>query len=191
MSSPLRELPNDLPVPQDDGGADHLLGSVVPHVRLSSSQGGELDLAAVATEPLVAYVYPMTGAPGRRLPRGWIEIPGAYGCTAESCAFRDHAAELQGLGARVAGVSAQDPKEQRAFASREGISYPLLNDSAFELAKVLGLPTFDAEGQRFYKRLTFIARGGRIERVFYPVFPPDQHPAQVISWLAGETSCNS
>jgi peroxiredoxin len=114
-----------------------------------------------------------------------MSIPGAYGCTAESCAFRDHAAELERLGATVVGISAQDPEEQREFAAREGIFYPLLNDGGFELERRLRLPTFEAGGRRFYVRLTLAAVGGRIERVFHPVADVERHPQEVAGWLSG------
>lgn len=179
-----RDWPHELPVPVDDGAADDLPGLALPGLTLASSQGGEFDLAVAGT--LVAYVYPMTGVPGEPLPPRWMEIPGAFGCTAENCAFRDHAAQLRELGATVVGISAQDRSQQRAFAEREGIGYPLLNDSGFELQRALGLPTFESDGRRFYSRLTFIGRGGRIERVFYPVPRPEEHPGEVVAWLSAQ-----
>jgi len=180
----LRALPDDLPVPEDDGAAEHLHGAAVPSVRLEATGDEAVDLAAhAATGPLVVYVYPQTGVPGRPLPDGWDRIPGARGCTPQSCAFRDSAEELSALGATVFGLSAQPIAEQREFAAREQIPYPLLNDSQFVLADRLGLPTFDANGVRYYRRLTFIAREGRIAKVFYPVFPPQDNAADAIAWL--------
>lgn len=178
------ELPHDLPAPVDDGAADGLAGRDVPAVRLESTAGEPVDLAAAAARTLVVYVYPRTGVPGEPLPPGWKETPGAYGCTAENCAFRDHAGQLKALGADVMGLSAQPLAEQREFAERSHMPYPLLNDSELRLADRLGLPTFEAADMRLYRRLTFVARGGRIEKVFYPVFPPDEHPLQVLDWLA-------
>jgi peroxiredoxin len=178
-------LPPDLPPPEDDGAADGLEGRAVPAIALESTAGERIDLAAAAAEgTMVVYVYPRTGVPGEPLPPGWTEIPGAFGCTAENCAFRDHAGRLAALGARMVGLSAQPLAEQREFAAREGMPYPLLNDSGLALAGALGLPTFEAAGMRLYRRLTFVARGGRIEKVFYPVFPPDGHAAEVAAWLA-------
>ena len=133
----------------------------------------------------MAYVYPATGVPGQEPPPGWTETPGAFGCTAENCAFRDHAGQLRALDAAVVGISAQPIAEQREFAARERIPYPLLNDSAFELERAPGLPTFEPAGIRAYRRLTFIARDRVIEKVFYPVFPPDEHAAEVVAWLRG------
>jgi peroxiredoxin len=177
-------LPPDLPVPVDDGAAAHLPGLPVPSVRLASTLGGEVDVAEAARERVVVYLYPRTGTPGQPLPNGWDVIPGARGCTPQSCAFRDHVAELAAAGASVLGISAQRPDEQRAFAEREHIPYPLLSDGALELARgPLRLPTFDVAGMRLYRRLTFIARAGRIEKVFYPVFPPDRNAADVLACL--------
>ncbi len=178
-------LPPDLPVPVNDGAADHLLGAVVPVVLLKATDGGEVDLAAEAAGEgfLVVYVYPRTGVPGQPLPAGWDRIPGARGCTPQSCAFRDGAGELRELGAVVYGLSAQPIEEQLEFAAREHLPYPLLNDSGFRLADDLGLPTFEADGARHYRRLTFVAHRGRIVKVFYPVFPPQDNAADVIAWL--------
>jgi peroxiredoxin len=181
----LHALPTDLPVPEDDGAAGHLLNSVVPSVVLRATSGESIDLAAAVDEgALVVYVYPQTGVPGRPVPDGWDRIPGARGCTPQSCAFRDSARELASLGATVFGLSAQNIDEQREFAEREHLPYPLLNDSEFRLAEEFGLPTFEANGVRYYRRLTFIAREGRVARVFYPVFPPQDNAADVIAWLS-------
>jgi peroxiredoxin len=174
----------DLPAPEDDGAADGLEGRAVPALALDSVAGERVDLAAAAGGTLVVYVYPRTGVPGEPLPPGWMETPGAFGCTAENCAFRDHAERIGALGAAVVGVSAQPISEQREFAARERMPYPLLNDSRLELAAALGLPTFEIAGMHLYRRLTFVARGGTIEKVFYPVFPPGEHPAEVLAWLA-------
>jgi peroxiredoxin len=176
-------LPPGLPVPEDDGGAQGLEGRALPARVLASTGGGPVNLARAAEGTLVLYVYPRTAVPGERLPPGWDEIPGARGCTAENCAFRDHARELAALGATVHGLSAQPLEEQRAFAERESMPYALLNDAGLALAGELGLPTFAAGGRRHYRRLTLIARGGRIVKVFYPVFPPDAHPEEIAAWL--------
>ena len=182
-----RSLPPDLPAPEDDGAADHLTGLAVPSVRLASTLGGEVDLAAAAAGPgrLVVYVYPRTGKPGEPLIEGWDEIPGARGCTPQNAAFRDHVTGFAALGATLLGVSAQSPEDQAEFAAREGIPYPLLSDEGLELARALKLPTFEAGGLTLYRRITLVARAGTIERVFYPVFPPDQNAADVLGWLAG------
>jgi peroxiredoxin len=176
-------LPDGLPVPSDDGAADHLDGMEVPSVSLRSTSGGEVDLRAAAAGTLVLYVYPRTGRPGEALPAGWDDIPGARGCTPQSCAFRDHFGDLRGLGADVLGMSAQSLADQVEFAERVGLPYPVLSDPGLELARALTLPTFEVAGMRLYRRLTLIARAGRIVKAFYPVFPPDRNAADVVDWL--------
>ena len=182
-------LPADLPRPVDDGAAEGLEGRAVPRVRLVGSDGRLVDLAEAANGTLVLYVYARTGVPGESIPPEWDAIPGARGCTPESCAFRDLAGEFASFGAILYGVGAQAAEEQRAFAERHRLPFPLLNDGELALADVLGLPTFEFGGRRFYRRLTLVARSGRIEKVFYPVFPPDTHADEVLGWLRlrGET----
>jgi peroxiredoxin len=183
MSADFSRLPADLPVPVDDGAADHLPSSAVPDVALPSTLGGELSLADAARELVVVYVYPRTGTPGVPTPEGWDDIPGARGCTPQSCAFRDVQQKLARHGASLIGISTQTPAEQAEFAEREHITYPLLSDHGLLLADRLGLPTFEAGGLQLYKRLTFVAQQGRIVRVFYPVFPPDRNADEVLAWL--------
>jgi peroxiredoxin len=185
MSTDFPSLPGDLPVPVDDGAADHLPGSTVPHVALPSTLGGELDLAAASSERVVVYVYPRTGTPGQPSPEGWDDIPGARGCTPQSCAFRDAQQELARHGASLIGISTQTPQEQAEFARREHIPYPLLSDNELALVDHLRLPTFQAGGLTLYKRLTYVAEQGRIVKVFYPVFPPDRNADEVLAWLGG------
>jgi peroxiredoxin len=177
-------LPVDLPAPEDDGAADHLAGLTLPSLVLVSTGGEALDLAVLAERRLVAYVYPMTGTPGQELPLGWNDIPGARGCTPQSCAYRDSLAEFARHGASVVGISAQGAGEQREFADREHIPFPLLNDSELRLREELGLPTFEADGSTLYRRLTLVAEAGTIVKAFYPVFPPDRNAAEVLAWLA-------
>jgi peroxiredoxin len=186
VSTDYGELPPNLPVPEDDGAADHLTGMALPEVRLPATLGGNLDLAELSQDLLVAYVYPRTGTPGRPSPAGWDDIPGARGCTPQSCAYRDSLAEFASLGATVLGISAQSPGEQRDFAEREHIPFPLLSDSALRLRDALRLPTFEVEGMTLYKRLTLVAEGGKIAKVFYPVFPPDRDATDVMAWFASE-----
>jgi peroxiredoxin len=185
MGADYGQLPADLPVPEDDGAADHLPGLAVPDFALPSSAGGRSDLAELAAGRLVAYVYPRTGTPGEPSPAGWDDIPGARGCTPQSCAYRDSLAEFSSLGASVIGISAQSAAEQAEFAEREHIPFALLSDSGLKLAGELRLPTFEAEGMTLYKRLTLVAEEGSISKVFYPVFPPDRNAAEVIAWLRG------
>jgi peroxiredoxin len=175
-------LPPDLPVPEDDGAADHLPGMPLPSLAFPSTSAAG-DLARLGAGRLVAYVYPRTGAPGVPPPEGWDEIPGARGCTPQSCAYRDSLAEFERLGAAVIGISAQSPTEQAEFAAREHIPFPLLSDERLRLAGALRLPTFEVDDTTLYKRLTLVAEGGRIAKVFYPVFPPDRNAAEVLAWL--------
>lgn len=179
-------LPSDLPVPEDDGAADHLPGLPLPPVDLPSTAGGTVRLDRLRSHAprTVLYVYPMTGRPGVALPDGWDSIPGARGCTPEACAFRDHHADLAAAGADVYGLSSQTPADQSEAAERLRLPFPLLSDEETRLAgPPLRLPAFQAGGRLRYRRLTLIVAGGRIEHVFYPVFPPDGHAAEVLAWL--------
>ncbi|HEY3830610.1 MAG TPA: peroxiredoxin [Solirubrobacteraceae bacterium] len=191
MNDDYRVQPLDLPVPLDDGAADHLPGRELPAEQLNSTLGDRFDLGEATIRPIVVYVYPATGVPGVPLPEGWDDIPGARGCTPQSCAFRDHVLELAAYGVSVIGLSAQPLAEQREFAQREHIPYPLLSDPELRLAQLLGLPTFEVQGRRFYRRLTFIARARRIEKVFYPIFPAHQNATQVLEWLARQAADDS
>jgi peroxiredoxin len=168
----------------DDGGADHLQGLALPSLTLPSASGEDVDLAAAAQGTLVLYCYPRTGRPGEPMPPGWDQIPGARGCTPQSCAFRDRFADLQTLGARVVGLSSQSLDDQTEFAERVGLRHALLSDPELALAGALRLPTFEVAGKRIYRRLTLIARRGEIVKVFYPVFPPDRNAADVAAWLS-------
>ena len=182
MTHDLYTLPPDLPVPEDDGAADHLAGMMLPNLTLESS-AGPVSLRELALERLVLYIYPRTGRPGEPSPPGWDAIPGARGCTPESCAFRDHAAELSELGASLAGLSAQPLEEQVEFAERNHIAYPVMADPELRLAGALRLPTFDVAGMTLYKRITLVIEACAVAKVFYPVFPPDKNADEVIAWL--------
>ncbi len=177
-----QELPEGLPEPRDDGAADHLPGTSIPHVPLPSTAGKLLDLAALPGRTVV-YCYPLTGRPGRELPRGWDEIPGARGCSPQSCAFRDHHEDLRALGARVFGLSTQDTEYQREAVERLQLPYELLSDEDLRFSGALSLPTFEVDGMTLLKRLTMVVDDGRIEKVFYPVFPPDKNAEEVLGWL--------
>ena len=176
-------LPAGLPVPAEDGAADHLLGAELPRLGLEATAGGTIDLHDLAAESLVLYVYPRTGVPGEEPPVGWDAIPGARGCTPQACAFRDRHVELVALAVRVAGLSAQTAEEQREAATRLELPFPLLADPQLRLAAALDLPTFTAAGMRLYRRLTLVARAARVVKVFYPVFPPDRNADDVLAWL--------
>ncbi len=183
-SDNLYQLPADLPAPVDDGAAKHLRGLPLPHVPLPSTAGGTVDLAGLPGRTVV-YAYPRTGRPDQAPLPGWDAIPGARGCTPQSCAFRDHYRELQALDAAVFGLSTQDTADQREAVERLHLPYALLSDADLAFAHALRLPTFTVAGLPLLKRLTLIVRDGRIEHVFYPVFPPDQNAAAVIAWLQG------
>jgi peroxiredoxin len=175
-------LPDNLPVPIDDGAADHLTGLRLSSLPLLATSGAWVDLAALAGRTVV-YAYPRTGQPGQPLPQGWDEIPGARGCTPQSCAFRDHYAELQALGANVYGLSTQTTEYQREADARLHLPFHLLSDADLAFAHALSLPMFEVEDMTLNKRLTMIVRDGQIETVFYPVFPPDKNAGDVIDWL--------
>jgi peroxiredoxin len=178
-------LPAGLPVPQDDGAADHLPGLPVPSLTLAASDGQAVDLAALGAGRTIVYLYPLTGRPGVDLPAGWDEIPGARGCSTEACDFRDHYADLQAAGAAgVWGMSSQDPDYQAEVVERLRLPFAMLSDPDFALAGAVGLPTFAAPGHdRLYARLTLVLRDGEIEHAFYPIFPPNTHAQQVLAWL--------
>ncbi len=179
----LDQVPANLPVPEDDGACRHLPGMALPDLDLASTANRRVNLAKVRAPRLVVYCYPMTGQPGKALPQGWDDIPGARGCTPETCAFRDHHAELAKLGAEVFGVSTQSTDYQREMVTRLKVPFEVLSDERLEFARALRLPTFTVDGMTLIKRLTLVVRAGRIEHVFYPVFPPDAHARVVIDWL--------
>jgi peroxiredoxin len=154
----------------------------LPPISLASTSGAVVDLTALSGRTVV-YCYPMTGKPDRSLPAGWDEIPGARGCTPQSCSFRDHHAELRALGASVFGLSTQDTDYQSEAATRLHLPFALLSDSDLAFAGALDLPTFEVEGMVLLKRLTLIIDEGWIEKVFYPVFPPDRSAEEVVEWL--------
>ena len=171
-------LPEGIPVPEDDGAA----GAELPGLVLPST-AGDLDLAREGEELLVLYVYPRTGRPGVEPPPGWDATPGARGCTPQSCGYRDQAEAFQAVGARVIGLSAQTMDDQQEAVDRLHLPHPVIADPELRLAEALGLPTFDFDGVRLYKRLTLVAEHRRIVKVFYPVFPPDENAAEVLAWL--------
>jgi len=177
------ELPPNLPVPKDDGGARHLKGMAIPDLALPSTSGRQVNLSKVDSPRIVIYAYPMTGRPDRKLPEGWDDIPGARGCTPETCGFRDHHKDLAKLHAEVFGISTQDTAYQQEMVKRLAVPFEVLSDEHFAFIKALRLPTFTFDGMTLNKRLTLIVRNGRIEEVFYPVFPPDTHAEHVIAWL--------
>jgi peroxiredoxin len=176
-------LPSDISVPQDDGAADHLAGTRLPDLMLAATDGSNVYLSKLAGRTII-YIYPRTGVPGIDPPPGWDMIPGARGCTPQSCSFRDHFAELTGLGvAHVFGLSTQDTAYQQEAATRLQLPFPILSDEKLGLAKALRLPTFNAASMTLLKRMALVIDNGVITKVFYPVFPPDHSAAQVIAWI--------
>jgi peroxiredoxin len=178
VSEDVYTLPANLPVPVNDGAAAHVLGLELPDLELESSLG-----PVNMRDFDVIYVYPRAGRPGRAMLPGWDETPGARGCTPQSCAFRDVHGDFAARGARVAGLSAQDLDDQREFAERNAMPFPVVADPERKLGAALRLPTFEIAGLTLYKRITLVAEDGRIVKVFYPVFPSDENAAEVLRWL--------
>jgi len=176
-------LPTDIPVPQDDGAARHLAGLKLPSVSLTATDGSQVDLSKLKGRTVV-YIYPRTGVPGQPSPDGWDAIPGARGCTPQSCSFRDHFAELKALGVtQLYGLSTQDSGYQREAVERLHLPFAVLSDEALELARAINLPTFTVAGMTLHKRMALVIEDGVVVQVFYPVFPPDKNAAEVIAWL--------
>jgi peroxiredoxin len=187
-TSDVRHLPAGLPAPVDDGAAAHLRGAAVPAVTLPSTSGGAVTLAAWAASPGVLFFYSRTGEAGRSAGPEWDAIPGARGCTPQSCAFRDLFGEFRSRGVRVAAVSTQDTDYQREFVARNHIPFEILSDAGLALTRASSLPTFEypvASGgpTTLIKRMAWYVDAGRIVKVWYPVFPPDQNAATVLAWL--------
>ena len=171
-------LPEGLPEPRDDGAADHLWEAAMPSIALPATDGRRVRLDGAGRA--VVYAYPRMGTP---LVDDWDLIPGARGCTSEACGFRDHHAAIASAGADVYGLSTQPSREQRDAAERLSLPFALLSDATLEFTRALRLPTFEAGGETLIKRLTVIVADGYVRHVFYPVFPPDRHAAEVLAWL--------
>ena len=178
----LNQLPIDLPIPQDDGAANHLVGMRLPKILLGTTAGKQINLGEIQGR-LVIYCYPMTGQPNVALPDGWDQIPGARGCTPQSCSFRDHYQELQALGAEVLGLSVQSTEYQQEMVDRLHLLFPVVSDADYRFQRALQLPIFTAAGMTLLKRITLIANDGVIEAVHYPIFPSDSDPDWVIHYL--------
>jgi peroxiredoxin len=176
-------LPPSIPAPHDDGGARHLTGMRLPSVALAATDGSTVDLSRL-TGRTVVYIYPRTGRPGVPLPDGWDAIPGARGCTPQSCSFRDHFGELKQLGvAHLYGLSSQDSDYQREASERLHLPFAILSDADLKLAHAAKLPTFSVAGMTLLKRMAQVIDDGIVSKVFYPVFPPDKNAEEVIGWL--------
>ncbi len=183
MRDDFLRLPEGLPVPADDGACDHLPGLHLPSISLPSTLGVSVNVADASRGLAVFFFYPRTGRPDEPAPQHWDEIPGARGCTPQSCAFRDLHAQFRALGAEVYAVSTVSPAHQAEFASRMRMTMPHLSDERFELVNALRLPTFEWGGARFVHRLALVAERGAIVRAFYPVFPPDRNAPETMRYL--------
>lgn len=178
-------LPPDIPVPQDDGAARHLTGMRMPNLSLPATGGGTVNLSQLPGRTVI-YIYPRTGVPGVDPTDGWDAIPGARGCTPQSCSFRDHHAALKALGvADVFGLSTQDSAYQQEAATRLHLPFAILSDDKLAVTKALNLPVFTAAGMTLLKRMALVVDDGVIVKVFYPVFPPDRNAAEVVAWIQG------
>ncbi|MDD2833206.1 MAG: peroxiredoxin [Methylotenera sp.] len=185
MNSQFNTLPDELPIPVDDGLAAHLEGTYLPSISFKSTNGHTVDLSHIKHR-LVVYIYPLTGRPDVALPVGWDAIPGARGCTPQACDFSNHYQELRALNTVVYGLSSQSTAYQSELKNRLHLPFDLLSDCDFLLRNALNLPTFKVRELALYKRLTIVAELGVINKVFYPVFPPNQNAAQVIDWLKNQ-----
>ena len=185
----ISRLPPDLPVPVDDGACAHLTGMRVPSIALPSTNGRDVVLAALPGWTVV-YTYPRTGEDFLAPPPGWNEIPGARGCTPQTCGFRDHYQELNALGAAVFGLSTQTSSYQREMVERLHVPFEVLSDADLAMTRALRLPTFTFREMTLLKRITLFTRDGVIEHVIYPVFPPDRSAEEAVRWLEGAVSSN-
>ncbi len=190
MRQNLNELPANLPRPLDDGEANHLAQCAIPSVQLESTEGTCIDLSKAFQEPTVLFIYPRAGSPlePNTDPDLWDSIPGARGCTPQSCGFRDRVQDFQNLGFKIYGLSVQSPTVQKEFVQRNHIPFPILSDSQYLLTNHLKLPTFEFDGTRLIKRMALIIKNATIEKVFYPVFPPDRNAEEVLEWLRAQRS---
>jgi len=175
-------LPDNLPRPEDDGGAAHLNGKRMPSLVLKSTLGEPVDLSVLPGRVIV-YAYPMTGVPGVELPPGWNDIPGARGCTPQTLSFQNEKEVFSELGVTIFGLSTQTPSYQKELSGRLDLSFPILSDDKFILIDALHLPTMTVADMRLIKRLTLVIDNGVIVHVFYPVFPPNESAAQTLAWL--------
>ena len=182
----LQSIPLDLPISVDDGASTHLEGKKLPNVELPSTSGMLVNCSQIEGW-LVIFCYPMTGRPGRILPDGWIDTPGAAGCTPQNCSFRDHYDEFRNLGVMVLGLSTQTREDQAEAVIRLHLPYSLVSDIAFQFSDSLALPMLSIENLRLTKRITLIAKNGVIKKCFYPVFPPDKNVDEVIGWISKNT----
>jgi len=177
----LEQIPNGLPIPKDDGACDHLTGMEFPDLEFNCTNGSIINISK-QTGNIVIYIYPMTGQPNVALPEGWNAIPGARGCTPQSCGFRDCHTELK-KHATIYGLSTQPTEYQQEAKSRLHLPFNLLSDTEFLLKQKLSLATFNFVEIERYKRITLIIKECVIKKVFYPIFPPDKNAENVLNWF--------
>lgn len=185
MRSNLNDLPENLPKPVDDGMANHLSGHAIPNISLAATTGENVALIEIFRKPTVLFIYPRAGSPlePNTDPELWDTIPGARGCTPQSCSFRDLHQEFKTLGVHIYGLSMQSPAAQKEFVERNHIPFPILSDEDYKLTDAMKLPTFTFAGERLIKRMAWYIEDGKIKKVFYPVFPPDKNADEVLAWL--------
>ncbi|MDP2902409.1 MAG: peroxiredoxin [Methylovulum sp.] len=176
-------IPEDLPIPSNDGACDHLENMLMPNVSLWSADGKEINLSRLSGWNVI-FCYPMTGRPGISIPEGWVQIPGAAGCTPQVCSYRENHSELKRNGVNIYGISTQTSEAQKEASNRLGLPYPLLSDAGHAFSSALKLPLFEVGGLKLIKRLTLILNNGEIKKCFYPVFPPDKNVVDVLAWLS-------
>jgi peroxiredoxin len=176
-------IPIDLPIPLDDGECNHLENMQIPNACLWSTDDQEINLSSLSGWNVI-FCYPMTGRPGVPIPEGWVQIPGAAGCTPQACSYRDNHAELKRNRVGIYGISTQTSEAQKEASSRLGLPYPLLSDINHSFSSALKLPMLEVGGSKLIKRLTLILKDGVIKKCFYPVFPPDKNVFEVIAWLS-------
>lgn len=179
----LSKIPEDLPIPTDDGACDHLRNYLIPAIELKTTMGRIVNLNELTKKPTIIFFYPRTGEPSKPAPADWDLIPGARGCTPQSCGFRDFNQDFLKLGFQVFGLSSQDSDYQKEFVERNHISFEILSDSHFELTARMNLPTFTFNGTKLIKRMAWVIENSKISHVFYPVFPPNENASAVLSWL--------
>lgn len=177
------QLPDDLPRPLDDGQASHLIGVEIPSIKLQSTDKRILNISQICGQKAVIYFYPQTGVIGKDPAPNWDDIPGAPGCTVQSLGFRDNFHKFQNYGVEIVGISTQKSEEQMEFSIRNKIPFRLLSDTNLELANTLNLPVFEVGGQTFLKRLALFVEKGKVKKVFYPVFPPNENAENVLAWI--------
>jgi len=186
MSDEFTKLPTNLPIPEDDGKTNSLLGRTIPSIILPSTKDSFLDLSKINKQYGILYFFPSMNIPGKSLPSGWNDIPGVRGCTPQNISFNTNNTSLEKFDAISIGISSQPIYELEQLSSLRGLSHILVSDTKLEFQKRLNVPTFNVENKMVYKRLTLVIKNSKIIKVFYPVFPPDKHVFEILQWLENE-----